>query len=173
MTHVTVASFNPGHLDAAASLLATRQRALRAVQPFLPAEYEDPRACLTIVEEELQGQGSTGVVGLLGSDVISFMIMSPIVFNATDMVAAFMPPRPAQVHGAHAARPDVAFDAYREMYAVLASQFVERGYFDHMVYLPAVDTAAHDAFVSLSFGRALVAAVRGVEPQEAGSVTVD
>ena len=168
MAHLTVASFNPDHLDAAAKLLASRQRALRTTQPVLPAEYEDPAACRAVVEEELQEPGSQGVVGLLGGDLVSFMIMSPLIFNPTDMVAAFMPPRPAQVHGAHAARPDAAFDAYREMYAVLAAQFVERGYFDHMVYLPALDAAAHDTFVSLGFGRALVAAVRGVEPRGPG-----
>ena len=173
MTHLTVEPFNPDHLDAAARLLADRQRSLRSVQSILPAEYEDPEACREIVEEELQGAGTQGVVSLLDSQVVGFMVMSPLIFNPTDMVAAFMPPRPAQVQGAHAARPDVAFDAYREMYAVLASRFVERGYFDHMVYLPALDTAAHDSFVSLGFGRALVAAVRGVDPVQAGNGPVD
>jgi ribosomal protein S18 acetylase RimI-like enzyme len=42
-----------------------------------------------------------------------------------------------------------------------------------MVYVQAQDTAAHDAFVSLSFGRALVAAIRGVDPVPASAAPAD
>lgn len=173
MSHITTARLESKHLDHSARLLAQRQQRLRLLNPVLPLQYEDAAACRSLLEDDLQGVGTEAVVALVDGEVVGFLIMAPLVFNPTDMVAAFMPPRPAQVHGAHAARPDVAYDAYREMYAVLADHFVTRGYFDHMVYVQAQDTIAHDAFVSLSFGRALVAAIRGLEPMDAGEAAVD
>jgi GNAT superfamily N-acetyltransferase len=59
------------------------------------------------------------------------------------------------------------YDVYREMYSALAEHFVAAGYFDHMVYLAPSDAAALDAFHSLGFGRALTAAIRGVDPAPA------
>lgn len=173
MSPLSAVPFESKHVDAAAFLLAERQERLRATNPVMSPEYENPASCRPLIEEELQGDGARGVVALLDGRVVAFMFMSPLIFNPADMMAAFMPPRPAQIHGAHAARPDVAFDAYREMYALAADEFVTRGYFDHMVYLQAQDTLAHDAFVSLGFGRALVAAIRGVEPVAAASADVD
>lgn len=164
MVRLTVIGFEEKHLDTAAALLAERQKRLRARNPLLPVQFEHPAFCRPIIEEHLKESGASGVVALLGADAVGFLIMAPLIFKPTDMVAAFMPERPAQIHGSHAARPDVAYDAYREMYAVLADEFVRRGYFDHMVYVQAEDAAAHDAFVSLSFGRALVAAIRNVDP---------
>lgn len=164
MAHLTIVDLEEKKLDAAAQLLAERQKRLRKLNALLPAPSEHPAFCRPVIEEGLEQRGARGVGALLDGDLVGYLVMAPIVFGARDMVAAFFPPRPAQMHGSHAARPDVAFDAYREMYAVLADEFVRRGYFDHLVYVPAGDTAAHDAFVSLSFGRALVAAIRNVDP---------
>jgi GNAT superfamily N-acetyltransferase len=93
------------------------------------------------------------------------MVMSPNVFGPLDLAAEFLPPRSTQVgYGAHAATADLTYDAYREMYAALAAHFVDRGYFDHLVYIAPGDAAANEAFVSLGFGRTLVAAIRDVGP---------
>jgi GNAT superfamily N-acetyltransferase len=170
---ITTAPIDQKHLDAASGLLAERQRRLRKLNPVLPASFEDPGACRSVIADELEGNGTEAVVAIAEDTVVGFLMMSALVFNPTDMIAAFMPHRPAQIHGAHAVRPVVAFDAYREMYAALAGVFVQRGYFDHMAYLPAADAAAHDAFVSLSFGRALVAAVRGVDPVQPSASSLE
>jgi GNAT superfamily N-acetyltransferase len=87
------------------------------------------------------------------------------------MTAAFFPPRSAGLgYTNHAAVGGLEHEVYREMYAVLARDFVERGYFDHNVYIAPRDRAVEEAFVSLGFGRTLTAGMRGVEPVDgAGS----
>jgi GNAT superfamily N-acetyltransferase len=75
-----------------------------------------------------------------------------------------MPPRSAQLgYSNHAAKGGMEHEVYREMYAVLAAEFVSRGFFDHIVYIAPRDRAVEEAFVSLGFGRTLTAAMRGVE----------
>jgi GNAT superfamily N-acetyltransferase len=165
MDPLNVVPLEPDHLQAAASLLAERQRRIRTPRPDFPAAFEDPSACRPLIEEALSEPGAVGVVALAAGEPAGFMIMSPIVFSAIDIRAAFLPARPAEIpYVGHAARPDVAYDAYREMYGVLSGEFVARGYFDHIAYVSPSEQQVHDAFGSLSFGRTLVAAMRGVDP---------
>jgi GNAT superfamily N-acetyltransferase len=93
------------------------------------------------------------------------MIMTTQLFPATHLLANFFPPRGvSSAYNAHAARAGMVYDAYRAMYAVLADYYVEKGFFDHSVNLPASDEEAREAWVSLGFGRTMACAIRGVDP---------
>ena len=165
MTRITILPLEREHLEPAAALLAARQRRLRAHNPLLAPAFESPAAWGSSLDEALIETGAYGGAAVAGTDVVGFMIMSPLVFGPADMTAAFFAPRPAQVgFGAHAAREDVAFDVYRELFAHVSAHFVGRGYFDHVAYVSPEDASANEAFVSLGFGRAVTEGIRGVEP---------
>jgi GNAT superfamily N-acetyltransferase len=172
--HITTTELESSHLPELARLLAARHRRDRMRQPLLPPGFEEPAACRDQIADALGESGAFGAVALAGGDVTGFMIMSPLIFGPADMTAAFFAPRPAQVGGGgHAAREDVVFDAYREMYARVSEHFVQRGYFDHVVYVSPDDAAVNEAFVSLGFGRAVTEGIRGVDPVDGGVAGVE
>jgi GNAT superfamily N-acetyltransferase len=53
---------------------------------------------------------------------------------------------------------------YMEMYASLGAEWVRHGFFTHTASVLATDRAAHDAFVTMGFGRRVVVGVRPVDP---------
>jgi GNAT superfamily N-acetyltransferase len=153
-------------IDMAAELLAERHRRDREREPLLPVAYEIPPACKPLIEETLKSPDWFGVVARSGGAPAGFAIMTPLAVNPTSMIAAFFPPRSAQLGYAGHAAPGAEYDVYREMYAVLAGHFVGRGYFDHLAYIAPSDAATNEAWTSLGFGRVMTAGIRGVEPPE-------
>lgn len=166
---IRIVPFDPRrHLDAAADLLAQRQRRLRTIDHRLPAAYESPSECRPLIEAHANRPDATGVVAEIDGAVSGYAFMWAFLPAPTDLAAGFFPARTAHTgYDAQAAREDVAFDVYREMYAALAHEYVQRGIYDHIAYTSPHDAAANEAYVSLGFGRQLVAAVRGVDPVEA------
>lgn len=172
---LTVAPFEPArHLDAAAVLLAARHSRDRARDERLPAVYEVPPAARAQIEQALAGHNVRGVVALDGPDVAGFMLASAQVFADTHFLASFFTSRGiASSLSSHAAREGLEYDAYREMFAVIADEFVAQGYFEFGITVPARDAATADALSSLGFGRRMAAAVRNVEPVRAEGAPVD
>jgi GNAT superfamily N-acetyltransferase len=168
---ITVGPFTRQHLDAAGRLLAARHARYRAASSLLPAEYEAPGAWRPMLESAVAATGVHAARCEVDGDIAGFMAMEPMLFGPAEMVAAFFAPRSAQVgFGSHAAREDVAFDVYRELYAEVSQHLVALGFFDHVVYVAPDDVVVNDAFVSLGFGRSVTAAIRGVEPIDAEPV---
>ena len=172
---ITVSDFDRNkHLDAAAMLLAERQRRDRDRDPRFPAAFEVPAACKPSIEEALGGHGAHAVIAKQGDDIVGFAVMSQLTIAATHFLASFFPQRSANIgYGAHAVADGLEYDAYREMYAVLADRAVSLGFFDHQVNLSGTDAAARDAFVSLGFGQTMAAAVRNIEPTEKRAASID
>lgn len=163
------------HLEDAARLLADRQKRDRSRDPLLPPSFDDPEACRQPVEAALDTPGAGGVVAEDRGEIVGFAVMSTLLFPPTHYMANFFPPRTATIgYAAHAAKAGSEYDTYRAIYAVLAEEFVARGYFDHFVYVAASDLETREAWASLCFGRDLTAAVRGLDPpqREAGAIEV-
>lgn len=175
---IDVIPFDPkAHLDAAAELLAQRQRRVRLADDRLPAAFEDRQACRRVIEAVVQRADARGVLAEADGEPAGYAFMWPFLPEPTEMPYAFFPPRTAHIgYAEQCAREDVAFDVYRAMYGALAGEYVRRGIFDHVAYISPHDRGAHDAYVSLGFGRMLVAAMRDttpVESQAADGVRVD
>jgi GNAT superfamily N-acetyltransferase len=152
-------------LEHAASLLAERHVRDRARDPRFPAAYEVPAACRPHVESAVNAPEAFSVVAVRDGEVVGFAAMQAFLANPTHMSAGFFQPRCTNLgYAAHASIAGAEFDVYREMYGALADHFVARGYFDHNVYVAPRDAAVLEAFVSLGFGRTVVAGLRGVEP---------
>jgi hypothetical protein len=74
---VEVEPFAAEHLDAAAELLAQRQRRLRAVRPELPAAYEEAAGCRDLLSALLGQDESHGVVAHSGDGIAGYLLGYP------------------------------------------------------------------------------------------------
>jgi ribosomal protein S18 acetylase RimI-like enzyme len=147
------------HLDAAAALLAARQRAHRAAEPRLPARFDEPAACRPLVEESLAMAGASGVVALRGGRVAGYLIGRPW------LAQPFLGYRTGWVDYAGAAvEAEGAADIYRALYAAFAPRWLAEGCFAHVVTVPAHDAAALAAWRSLGFGREHTRGLRDAGP---------
>jgi GNAT superfamily N-acetyltransferase len=150
------------HLDAAAGLLAARQRMLRAARPELPAAFEEPSAHRAGLTELLAAEGAHGVLALDGTRPVAFLLgehRSAEIWGR----AAWSP-----VNGS-AADPDLGAaggEALRDCYAAWSTHFVDLGIFRHYVHAPVDDRVAEAAWFNTGFGRMQAHAVRSTAGEE-------
>jgi GNAT superfamily N-acetyltransferase len=159
-SRVTVAAFEPRHLDAAAELLAARHAAHRTRSPYLPERFADPTVAHVAVEATLTcltGPGAGAVVALAADGVVGYLAGSvgPDGVGGVQAMAGL---------ASHAVARGLAWPAYRAMYAELASGWHAAGALKHVVVVPAGDEEIDRAFFSLSFGQEQAYALRDIAP---------
>ena len=93
----TIVPFTADHVEQAAALLAARHRGDRARAPDLPPQYEDPAACLPIVQELLAADGTSGVVALCAGKIVGCLLGAPELGSPTRPFAGFTHPRSAEI----------------------------------------------------------------------------
>jgi len=171
---LTVVPFEEDHLTAAAGLLAARHARDRAREASLPGAFESPDAVRPSVEQLLRQQGAAGVLARRDGEPAGFLLAGPMLPAPRHFLAQFFPPRSMVIpyHG-HALAPGEDPSLYRNLYAALAEVFVRRGFFDHFVNVPALDSSAREAWDSLGFARDATCAVRDVEQPVTGAGPVD
>lgn len=166
-----IVPFTEQHFDAAAELLAARQRAERAREPALPVKYEDAAETRPLVQAALGTESASGVVALRGGRLAGYLIGVPVMPDPVTLAALFIRPRSARMTFAgHAIDPDDGIETYREMYAAIAPRWIEAGCFSHYVDVPAGDEQPQDAWFSLGFGHDTASAVRDTGPVEGADV---
>ena len=159
----TIVPLTSENLEAAAELLAARQRMLRRARPELPTGFEVPAAHLPALEQQLTADGAHGVIALEGSRPVAFVLGEHRTAEIWGR-AAWSP-----VSGS-AADPELgaaAGEALRDCYADWSTHYVERGIFRHYVHAPVEDAVAVDAWFNTGFGRMQAHAVRSVTGLEA------
>ncbi len=72
----------------------------------------------------------------------------------------------------HAVEAAGGAETYRQMYAVLAPKLIRLGLFDHQVHVMAADTAASDAWFTLTFGQGFHVASRSLDAVEGEAADV-
>lgn len=152
--------FTPAALDGAAALLADRHRRHRLIEPLLDPRYETIDAARSAIETALAADAASGVVARRGDEVVGYLIgqqKDPSVWGPNVWI---------ETAGHAATEPAIV----REMYAVLAGQWVGEGRANHHVLVPATDAALVDAWFSLDFGQQHVHAVRDVPGASFGVV---
>jgi GNAT superfamily N-acetyltransferase len=161
---LTIARLEERHLDDAARLLAARHTRDRSREPALPAALEAPAAVRPPLERLFRQPWAAGVLALRDGEAVGFLLASAILPSPRHFLAQFFPPRSIAIpyHG-HALAPDEDASLYRELYAALAGDWVDRGFFDHFIQVPAQDAAAREAWDSLGFARELICAAREAE----------
>ncbi len=161
MSRPTVVPFADEHLEAAAALLAARHAAQRAVEPLLPARYEDPAAARAEVEAARGTEGATGAVALVDGRVAAYLIGAP-------RGDAIWGPNVWVEFAGHAAEEP---ELVRDLYGALAASWVERGSTRHYVLVPATDPTLVEAWYRLSFGQQHALGIQEV-PREGPSSAV-
>jgi GNAT superfamily N-acetyltransferase len=155
MPRLEIHSFQPGHLDDAARLLADRHRTQRTVEPSLPAAYEALDVARAAVEELLAPEGS-GSLATRGGAAVGFLLGTPRADTSWGPNV--------WVEGAgHAVE---RAEDVRDLYARAAARWVEEGHTSHYCVVPASDPALIDAWFRLGFGQQHVHAVREAPAQQ-------
>lgn len=134
--------FADEHLDAAATLLASRHRAHRAGTPLLDARFEEANAARTAIEDEWHQEGASGAVALRGGRVVGYL------FGASQPGAGWGANVLVSSAGVAAEEPETI----RDLYGVAAGRWVDEGHPRHYALVPPSPAAWVDAWWRLSFG---------------------
>ena len=159
-----IVTFAPPHLDAAAGILAARQRRLRASRPELPSAFTEAAACRSMVAALLDKPGSYGVVALRNGEPLGYLLGYP---------------RSEPIWGRACWSPDEGSaladgtdpEVMRDLYAAWSEHFVRSGHFLHYAHVPADDPDLVAAWSRTGFGQMQAYAAREVAlevPEPAG-----
>jgi len=157
MTDLQIREIRPEDIDAAAGLLAARHRAHRLVEPLLDERHEDESAARADVEQALELPDASGVVAIRGRTVVGFLVGAPkdsTVWGGNVWVEA-------AGHATAIGQPDVV----RELYAAIAGRWVEAGWTNQHVLVPAGGAGLVEAWFSLDFGQQHLHAIREPPPR--------
>lgn len=132
------------HIESAAALLVARHHADRLGYPFL-AELTLDHA-ITLLKTLWAKPHTAGVVALDGKKVIGYLMGSEVFSDVMGRTAWVYQPGYALAEGQWVG-------LYREMYAILAQQWVAYGVFNHYVLVVADNRELLDTWFSLSFGQ--------------------
>jgi GNAT superfamily N-acetyltransferase len=160
MGRLEIAAFSDEHLDAAATLLATRHVRHRQVSPLLSPRFENPAAALEALERAWRVTGASGAVALDGHGVAGYLVGSPRsdpIWGANVWVES----------GCHAVG---AAETIRDLYAHAAARWVEEGRTRHYAVVPATDGEAVDAWFRLGFGRQQTYAARDLPSEQSAQM---
>ncbi|MGE0541063.1 MAG: GNAT family N-acetyltransferase [Dehalococcoidia bacterium] len=162
---LTVVPFADHHLEAAAVLLASRQRADRTREPDLPARLTESERAREFLDQSWSLPMTEGAAALRDGRMVGYLLGSVVLPEPTSVMALFFAPRAAQIGDAgYAAEPDDTAHIYRQLYTAVAPAWLRAGCFTHYVTVRICDDAAHDAWLSLGFGREMVSGVHDLAP---------
>jgi GNAT superfamily N-acetyltransferase len=153
MARLEIRPFSDEFLDPAGALLAARHRAHRAVEPLLPAQYEDPAAARAEVEALLGLDGASGVVALRDGRVVGYLLgvrRSDETWGANVWV---------ELAGHAVEEPE----DLRDLYGAAAKGWVDDDERPrHYALVPATDPALVEAWSRVGFGQQHAAGIQAV-----------
>lgn len=166
MAAVTLAPFDQRHLDAAAALLAARQRRNRLHDPELPEAYGHPREARALLATQYETPRTSGVVALdADGAVCGYLLAERLLAEPFTYTKIYRPPRLLAMDAAAVAlRADVQPALLRELFAAVAAGAAQAGYHACAVYVPAVEQEALAVWRGLTFGMELTAGIRDFAP---------
>jgi len=151
-----IVSMGPEHLNAAAGLLAARQRRLRLARPELPADFEQGETHRAALQALMERAGAYGAVAERGNKTIGFLLGYPRAEPIWGR-ACWSPIEGSAL--ADGADPELM----RDLYAAWSSHFVGRGYFLQYVHSAADDPDLAAAWFRTGFGAMQAHAMRDVD----------
>ncbi|MEX0784312.1 MAG: GNAT family N-acetyltransferase [Dehalococcoidia bacterium] len=183
---MTVRPFQPEDLAGCAELFSARHRKHRSRLPMLARSFEDPAATREVLDRAAANRRVTKVVAERDGSLVGFLFGEEQLFPPDHFASQYIPPQSADIGvDAHAVALDEdVTDVYRAMYTVLADDFAAHGLFTHRIHF-VPDAEVQEAWVTLGFGRHLVAATRdtgipvdgtraaGIEVHQASAEDID
>jgi len=151
------------HIAAAASLAAERHQADRAREPTLPARLTDAAQVAAQLDALIRTPDAAGVAAYQDGALLGFLLGVPWLPDPTSTLAQTVRPRSLRIpYVAHAGRPGLQVDLYRELYAALAQHWVRSRLFSHYVTVSACDRESLEAWLSLGFAHERITGVRSL-----------
>jgi ribosomal protein S18 acetylase RimI-like enzyme len=144
--------FADDDLDAAAVLLAGRQRRHREAEPLLPARYEEPASARDEIDALWRSDDASGAVALRDGRTVGYLLG----IRKSDEAWG---PNVWVEYAGHAT--DEAEDV-RDLYGAAAARWVEEGRTRHYAQVPAADGVLLDAWFRVGFGAQQAEGVREV-----------
>ena len=163
MARIRVRPFESGDIEAAAALLAARQRRDRKRLPALSHVLESDAEAARAVAALRESPRASGAVAIADGSILGFAIGERSQPAPSDSYMGQVGvPRSVtlDVLGHAVAEGAGATDTYRLLYRELAEEWVAAGYFHHSVHVVAGDDAVQEAWLNLGFGRQMTCAVR-------------
>ncbi|MEM7130656.1 MAG: hypothetical protein AAF702_30305 [Chloroflexota bacterium] len=143
---LTVLPFQDKHVDAAAQLLAARQKRDRLVLPQLPSRFEDLVVARKALELAYGKPWSSGSVALADGQVVGYLLGTPRFDQHTGRTVWIRPAGYALADG-------VDVELMRDLYAHAGPAWLELGCFDHYAMISTADRTLLDSWYSLCFGQ--------------------
>jgi ribosomal protein S18 acetylase RimI-like enzyme len=148
---IEIRPFTTADVPAAGRLLAVRHEAHRRAEPLLSARYEEPAVAAAEIEAAL-GAGATGAVAVSDGELTGYLLGQ----------SKESPVWGSNVWVESAGQAVTQAETVRDLYAVAAPVWVERGLDAHYALVPASDAALVDAWFRLGFGMQHVHGIREV-----------
>ena len=155
MNRLEIRAFAEDHLDAAASLLATRHREHRAAEPLLSERFEHPEATREEVASLWAEEHASGAVALREGQVVGFLLGT----RKSDRT------RGANVWVEAAGYAVDEPELIRDLYAFSSQRWVDEGRTRHYALVPRLDEHVA-AWFRLSFGAQQAHGITAVDPRE-------
>jgi GNAT superfamily N-acetyltransferase len=165
VTRPQLREFAAADLEPASRLLAARFARARDESGEPAATAPDRDACRAALHAQLEGKHVRGVLATRGSEPVGFLLAQRST-SAPDSVQAYFSPAfsvAIPLAGHALAAGEDPLDLYRALYAALAGELVADGFLEHGIGVLASEGEAHDAWMTLGFGRSFTLALRGVE----------
>ena len=144
-----------------AGLLAARHARDAARLPALETGLAEPEGAAQVTGGLLTNPRAQIMVAEANGRPVGFLAGEKMMLPPTDMASLYIPPHSISIGiEGHAVDGAAALDVYRALYAALAREWVDEGFFTHRIAIPAGDAELQEAWVTLGFGRYLTAAVR-------------
>ncbi len=155
-----------GDIEGCAALLAGRHARDRARLPALPPRFEQPSECEALVREIFAGDRVSGAAAEREGTLAGFVIGQRNLHAQDGFAAQFDGNRTVHIPSAgHAVAPGEDMAAiYNALYATLAEQWTDEGFFTHGVALSHGDNGLNEAWNLLGFGGKTTLAVRDTRP---------
>lgn len=136
--------FEGRFIQDAAILLANRQQKERQKLPELPAKFEDPAYALKALEAEWSKSNTKGFAALEDEKLVAYVIGNTSVDNFRGRSGFVNYP-------GMAIADNQSEELYRVLYTLVAEEWVNKGYFNHFVFVPAGNQAVIESWFKLGF----------------------
>lgn len=136
--------FKDEFLQDASILLANRQQQERFKIPELPVEFEDPAYSLKALEAEWSKPNTRGFAAIEDEKLVGYVIGYPSVDDYRGRCAFINYP-------SMAIADNQSEELYRVLYSLVAEEWVNKGYFNHFVFVPAGNQATIESWFKLGF----------------------
>lgn len=148
--------FTENMIPEAGSLLAARHKRNRAVQPWLPARFEDPQVATKAVEVLWGKKNRNGYAAFRDGKMVAYLIGVMVVQPWERCGYVYLP--------GYALADGENPSTLQDLYAKLGEDWIRLGVFSHGFYAAVADTVVVTGLFDIGFGKERIDGVLDLRP---------